>query len=70
MELVQFPNKPDLHGVDGGLLGRCAVRHVLDVMCLDTVELEWSVQRVAMTMSEIIWPSFLVDSGQLVWFRV
>ena len=39
-------------------------------MCLDTVELEWSVQRVAMTMSEIIWASFLVDSGQLVWFRV
>ena len=30
MELVQFPNKPDLHGVDGGLLGRCAVWHVLD----------------------------------------
>ena len=39
-------------------------------MCLDTVELEWSVQRVAMTMSEIIWASVLVDSRQLVWFGV
>ena len=30
MELFQFANNPDLHGVDGGLLGRCAVWHVLD----------------------------------------
>ena len=32
--------------------------------------LEWSLQRVGMTMSEIIWASVLVDSRQLVWFGV
>ena len=69
MELAQFPNKPDLHGVDGVAW---AVRGLACAGCdvFGYGGLEWSLQRVGMTMSEIIWASVLVDSRQLVWFGV